>query len=527
MDFCESPSFIRTINQINVHNPTTIVLPDLPRRSHIEKLKFVVHSNDIAEHLEGANSSLLRQVREILTHENTSTATALINHYICDDVNPARTGSELAQLRANAVKNGINGLLDVSRSVRETILEQVSEYVQNLSLEHNLALDYRYESCRGFYLRIKFQNDLRAPEIPNELVNCVEKKNMLECTSVDLLKQSSRLHEILSEITTLSTIILQDLFEQCRENAPIFLMISEAVATLDLLCSFAEFISAQKQCYVCPEFGDYLHVRQSRHPILAEKIPCFVPNDYSCVPEISRFQIITGANMSGKSVYLKQLAYIVIMAQMGLYVPAEYATVRIQKSLLSRIPSDTAEINVSSFSNEMNDMKRIVANANRDSLVSIDELGRGTSLKDGFFICLATSTHFQEVAEILSNKSYVLASHMQSVEVNGKMTLVYKLQPGELDLTGYGIKLAESSRLLPVDMIQSSKIIAEKLRARAQSPENSADKLLSRRRKLIWELYFALTQVYNLNCNPTYKIDLLRTPQARFVEEISGGPSAS
>ena len=500
----------------------------------------LIASIEIGNTLDISEAILMKQMREIFKHENLLAAVMLIEKYINSETGPARRRLDLAHQKANAVKNGINGLLDVSRSVRETILGQVEEYVENLATKNLLAMDYRFENTRGFYLRIKLSNGAVPFCLPDEFVNRIVKKNVMECTTISLLQQGARMNDIVGEINNLSTIIIEELFERCREYVPIFLMMSEAIAILDMLCSFADFINMQKRSYVCPEFGNYTHICQSRHPILETLVPDFVPNEYSSIPEISRFQIITGANMSGKSVYLRQFAYLVIMAQMGIYVPAEYATMSVYNSLYSRLSTDTSEINASSFTNEMSEMNRIISNininsnTNTNSLILIDELGRGTSLKDGYSICLAileylaltkatviTSTHFQEVAEILSNKSCVVVSHMQSTEVNGKLKSLYKLQHGKLSQTGYGIKYAESTQILPLDMLQVSKLIAERLRTCSKSLYNTTAKLVSKRRKLIWELYFALKQIHELDCKNQYKIDLLRTLQARFVDEIS------
>ncbi|KAG5416819.1 MSH4 [Candida metapsilosis] len=485
---------------------------------------------DILNCLEQTESPLFTQVKEILKHENIESSLLLINKFIHEDCRMAKKSIEAAHQRANAVKSGVNGLLDVSRSVRETILEQVGEYVQSLSMENNAVVEYRHDKSRGFFLKIKSSTAFDNPDF----INIIKKKNGIECTTIDLLKQSSRFGEIMAEINNISSIIISELYEQSCENTPIFFMISEAIATVDLFCCFASFISSQSKSYICPEFGNYIHIRQSRHPILENFIADFIPNDYSCVPEISRFQIITGANMSGKSVYLKQIAYILIMAQMGLYVPADYATIKIHKSILSRLSSDTSDLNASTFSNEMTEICRILKNAQQESFIIIDELGRGSSLRDGFSICLAilehlsatratvfTTTHFKEIAEILGNKSCVLASHMESIEVDGKLESKFKLEPGKLEVECYGIKYAESCQMLPLELLTESKLVAGLLKQQVQKCNDPHSKLVSKRKKLVLELYFALNQMRSLECTVAYKLDLLRTLQAKFVEEIN------
>lgn len=239
--------------------------------------------------------------------------------------------------------------------------------------------------------------------------------------------------------------------------------------------------------------------------------------------------------MSGKSVYLRQFAYLVIMSQMGIFVPAEFAKMKIFKSIYSKLSCDTHEINASLFSTEMSETANVLKNLNHDSLVILDELGRGSSFADGFSICLAilehllhmgafvfTSTHFRDIAEILSNKSCVVTSHMETSELNGNLQMKYNLVLGRTDQSGYGIRYAEHSQLLPKEMIDEAKEIAKVLESRKTVCQSEDQKLIAKRRKLVLELYFALNHISNLDADTTYKTQILRTLQAKFVEEING-----
>ncbi|EMG49034.1 hypothetical protein G210_0295 [Candida maltosa Xu316] len=462
-------------------------------------LKTVLkNSFSIRRNLQYMHSHLLAQVKQILDHDSIQLALETINHYINEDCQWANNSLELANQRANAVKSGVNGLLDVSRRVREKLLEEVSEMVNQLSEDLEMGLDYRYESTRGFFIKIK-SDKVKVDDLPNVFINTMVKKKTIECTTIDLMKQSARYNDIVSEITTLNSTIIEDLYTKINEYIPILLMVSEAIGTLDLLCSLAYFISIQKVSYICPEFNSSLTIVRSYHPILANLIHDFVPNNYSAAQEISRFQIITGANMSGKSVYLRQLAYIIIMAQIGCFIPAEYAKLRIFGFLYSRLSSDNNnEMHASSFSKEMIDMVSILKDSNDNSLVLIDELGRGSSLSDGFSICLAilekllnsgafvfTSTHFKDIAEVLSNKLCVSTSHMETDDANGALVMKYNLVSGVNEQVGYGIRYAEYSRLLPDSLIDHAKQIALVLRTRNPIHGNQEQKLTAERRKLI------------------------------------------
>ncbi|KAK6890328.1 MutS protein-like protein 4 [Candida tropicalis] len=480
------------------------------------------------------HSHLLVQIKQILEHDSIRIALDLINQYLREDCQWANSSIELVNQRANAIKPGVNGLLDVSRKIRERLLEEVAEYVENLSDELEIAIEHRYENHRGFFIKIK-EDRIGSSGLPDGFINKIKKRKFIECTTIDLMKQSSRYYDILSEITTLNSTIIEDLYGKINEYMPIFLMVSEAIGTLDLLCSFAYFTSIQKSSYVCPEFGQDVTILRSYHPILSTTVSDFVPNNYSCNYEISRFHVITGPNMSGKSVYLRQFAYLVIMSQMGIFVPAEFAKMKIFKSIYSKLSCDTHEINASSFSTEMSETANVLKNSNHDSLVILDELGRGSSFADGFSICLAileqllhmgafvfTSTHFRDIAEILSNKSCVVTSHMETSELNGNLQMKYNLVSGRTDQSGYGIRYAEHSQLLPKEMIDEAKEIAKVLESRKTVCQSEDQKLIAKRRKLVLELYFALNHISNLDADTTYKTQILRTLQAKFVEEING-----
>lgn len=491
----------------------------------------------IRKSIQNVSSHLLVQVKQILEHENVQHLLAIINEYIRNDCQWANNSTELANQRANAVKSGVNGLLDVSRRIRETLLEEVSELVAKLSEELEIFMEYRFEISRGFFIKIKGNNtDINS--LPEVLINRVKKRKTIECTTIELMKQSSRYNDIVSEITTLNSTIIHDMYTSINSYTPILLMVSEAIGTLDLLCSFAYFTSLQKDSYTCPEFAKEVTIMRSLHPILGGNNSNFVANNYSCNHELSRIHVITGANMSGKSVYLRQIAYLVIMAQMGCFVPAEYARMRIFNSLYSRISSDNVDINASLFSKEMSETAVILNDLDGDSLILIDELGRGSSLTDGFSICLAiledlickeatviTTTHFRDIAQVLANKSCVVTAHMQTVETNGQLEMKYNLVLGRNDIVGYGIRFAEVSNLLPQELIEDSKVVANILRSRKPVHGDKELKLLSRRRKLVLELYFALNYIPKLNCDMNYKMQLLQTLQSKFVEEINITPN--
>jgi DNA mismatch repair protein MSH4 len=227
---------------------------------------------------------------------------------------------------------------------------------------------------------------------------------------------------------------------------------------LDMLLCFA--LVAHEEDYVKPEISDTLALRNSRHPIL-EKVSStpVVPND-CYVDESVRFQIVTGPNMSGKSIYLNQIAIILVMAQLGCYVPCDYASIRISTKLLTRIGHDDGRhAEMSSFTEEMRDAMFILQQCNDSSMVIIDELGRGTSTADGIALTIAVSeellktksfillaTHFSEVGDVFNCNPYVVCLNLKVTVSTDNLQMIsmydYKIDNGITKVKHYGIDLA-------------------------------------------------------------------------------------
>lgn len=196
------------------------------------------------------------------------------------------------------------------------------------------------------------------------------------------------------------------MFDVIRERVDIIYEISAAIARLDFICGLAQW-SVESGSVCRPEFGDgstgsgpgSLAIRNSRHPILVNR--SIVANDYfSC--RGNSFTVVTGANMSGKSTYSKQLALLCVLAQMGSLVPADYALFPIYDRILTRIGSDDElESNASSFRMEMKEASFILEMINDTSLVIIDELGRGTGYLEGMSLALCICDYILSRSEVL------------------------------------------------------------------------------------------------------------------------------
>ncbi|KAJ1718119.1 MutS protein msh4, partial [Coemansia biformis] len=236
------------------------------------------------------------------------------------------------------------------------------------------------------------RRDALGESIPEEFVNVVVKKSTVMFTTLEL----ATLHNVADII---------------RGNIAILYRVSEAVALLDMLVSFAHHCTLH-ECAV-PEFSDAINIVDGRHPILEDLGSEVVPNSTSTTA--ATFTIVSGPNMGGKSTYLRQIVYLVIMAQIGSLVPAKSATLKVFSKLFVRMNNnDSTPTSESSFLCEMHDIAYILQSYDRHSLVVIDELGRSTAAAEGKAICRAVceelvdsaatvflTTHFLDLPEIL------------------------------------------------------------------------------------------------------------------------------
>lgn len=239
----------------------------------------------------------------------------------------------------------------------------------------------------------------------------------------------------------------------------------------------------------------------------------FIPNDYYATEQYC-FHIVTGCNMGGKSTYIRAVALLQIMAQIGSFVPAEYAAFPIIHNIFARVSTeDNIEENLSTFSVEMREMAFILRNVDDKSLAIIDELGRGTSTRDGLAIAIAMSealieskasvwfaTHFAELARVLADRPGVLNLHLaadNAILEDGMphITMLYKATAGTVDDSQhYGIHLARALGL-PPSFIEMAEHVASNLRQKRESKlQSSASRKLNARRKLILNLHAALLQ---------------------------------
>ena len=391
----------------------------------------------------------------------------------------------------------------------------------------------KYDTARQYYIHIDAL-ELEEGNLPDVFINVFRKRNTIECQTLDLLKWNQKIVDSHHEVLLMSDQKIQELIDNIRENlAPLFI-ISDAIARLDMFASFAHLVTTQDYCR--PELTQALAVKSGRHPI-REKIHAeqFIPND-AYVTKQSRFQIITGCNMSGKSTYIRSHALMAVMAQTGCFVPATYASFPIFHQLLARVSmDDSIEANVSTFAAEMRETAFILRNVDKRSMVIIDELGRGTSTRDGLCIAIAVAealvdsgafvwfaTHFRDLPKILAERNGVVNLHL-SVKLHeaDKMTMLYKVANGAVKEEHYGIALAKVVDL-PPDVIRVAEEVSNKLTSNMEKrKKHSPAILLARRRKLILSLREQLTQAREGNMQGKVLATWMKKLQDEFVNRMA------
>uniref|UniRef100_A0A3B3CUB6 MutS homolog 4 n=1 Tax=Oryzias melastigma TaxID=30732 RepID=A0A3B3CUB6_ORYME len=334
------------------------------------------------------------------------------------------------------------------------------------------------------------------------------------------------------------------LLSTIHEHIHCLYKLSDAVSMLDMLLSLANACTISD--YVRPEFTDTLAIKQGRHPILERMARQQPVSNNAYISEGSNFVIITGPNMSGKSTYLKQVALCQIMAQIGSFVPAEYASFRLAGQIFTRIGvDDDFETNSSSFMLEMKEISYIIHNASDKSLIIIDELGRGTSAEEGIGICHSVcefllglkaftlfATHFLELCQLESlypnvENQHMEVQHMRSGDTGVEQVVyTYLLKRGCSEERLYGLRAAEMTAL-PPSIIQEARTIASKVSQQLMARHHVDPE--SHRQRALYRLATRLLQAArNSRLDPDSLRMYLKGLKNQFESELqSAGPPAA
>jgi DNA mismatch repair protein MutS len=372
------------------------------------------------------------------------------------------------------IRDGFDGPLDELRDISRNSRTYIAQIEQRERTRTGIAsLKVRFNNVFGFYIEISKANQHLAPadyERKQTLVNAER------FTTGELKELEVKILEAEERMLAIEREIFERLRGQAAAESARIRATAAAIAELDVTCALAEI--AVENRYTRPRFSTTgeMRVVAGRHPVierLAEKdAQRFIPNDVAFTPPSDFIAVITGPNMGGKSTYLRQVALLTILAQIGSFVPAESALVPIVDRVFTRIgAADNLARGRSTFMVEMTETAVILNTATERSLIVLDEIGRGTSTYDGLALAWAViehiqrniraktlfATHYHELTELASQLSGVRNLHVSVKESGDQILFLRRVEPGAADRS-YGIEVARLAAL-PMSVIERARQI--------------------------------------------------------------------
>lgn len=383
--------------------------------------------------------------------------------------------------KGNVIAEGYCKELDELRSISNHGRQYLME-IQNREMEKTgiSSLKVGYNNVFGYYLEVRntYKDKVPANWVRKQTLAQAERyiTEELKAYEEKILGADEKILSLEEKLFNELIIAMQDYIPQIQINA-------NAIAHLDCLLSFAKV--AEENNYIRPLISsdNVLDIKQGRHPVIETQLPLgehYVPNDIYLDTEKQQIMIITGPNMAGKSALLRQTALIVLMAQVGCFVPAESAKIGLVDKIFTRVgASDNISLGESTFMVEMTEAADILNNVSPKSLVLFDELGRGTSTYDGISIAWAIveylhenpkarartlfATHYHELNEMEKNFSRIKNYNVSVKEVDGKVLFLRKLVRGGSEHS-FGIHVAEIAGM-PRSIVKRAQVILKQLEA--------------------------------------------------------------
>lgn len=427
----------------------------------------------IHDRLSSMQSPLLQEIFESLdTLEDLKTAieTTIVDEppFVLREGGMIRDGAneELDKLRE--IQNGGTGMLTAIEA-----REKEATGIRNLRVGYNRVFGYYIEVAKG-----------QLGLVPDSYIRKQTLSTGERYITQELKELESKILGAKDRIVSLEYEIFTQLRTKVSEQAPRVQKTAQAIAQLDVLCSFAHTAVHNHYCRPEVDLSGEIRITQGRHPVVEQmlKNTLFVPNDTVLGADGCRAAIITGPNMAGKSTYMRQVALIVLVAQMGSFVPASSARIGIVDKLFTRIgASDDLSSGQSTFMVEMNEVADILKNATPRSLLILDEIGRGTSTFDGMAIAKAVleyavdakklgaktlfATHYHELTSMDQEIPEIRNFNIAVKKRQGEMIFLRKIVPGAAD-DSYGVEVAKLAGL-PDKLIARARAVLKELESGA------------------------------------------------------------
>ena len=383
--------------------------------------------------------------------------------------------------KGGVIRNGVNDELDELRHIAYSGKDYLLQIQEREAQETGItSLKVGYNNVFGYYLEVR---NAYKDKVPQEWVRKQTLAQAERYITQELKEYEEKILGAEDKILSLEAQLFNDLVLALQEFIPQIQINANVLAHLDCLLSAAK--TAEENHYVRPIVSpsDTIDIKQGRHPVIETQLPIgehYVPNDILLDSERQQIIIITGPNMAGKSALLRQTALIVLLAQIGSFVPAESAQIGLVDKIFTRVgASDNISLGESTFMVEMTEAANILNNVTPRSLVLFDELGRGTSTYDGISIAWAIveylhehpkaqartlfATHYHELNEMEKNFSRIKNYNVSVKEVEGKVIFLRKLERGGSEHS-FGIHVAEISGM-PKSIVKRANVILKQLEA--------------------------------------------------------------
>ena len=379
--------------------------------------------------------------------------------------------AELDEIR-NIMNSGKDFLLDIEQRERE------ATGIRNMKIKFNKVF--------GYFIEITKAN---LDMVPEHYIRKQTLSNSERYITPELKKYEDTIINSKAKIEDLEYHLFKEISGKLKEHRKILSELAERLAYIDVMVSFA--VSAIENDYAKPEMNEEysFEIEGGRHPVVEKLIgrTDYVSND-TVFTEKESFVVLTGPNMSGKSTYMKQIALISIMAQIGSFVPAKKANLSVIDKYLTRIgASDDILTGQSTFMVEMSEVSNILNNATEKSLIILDEVGRGTSTTDGVSIATAISmyiddkigaktvfaTHYHELTDLENKFAHIVNYRIEVDEKQGKVMFLRNIVKGGADKS-YGIEVAKLAGL-PKEILIESKKILKRLEQKKELIERTVD----------------------------------------------------
>jgi len=381
--------------------------------------------------------------------------------------------------KGGVMADGVNAELDELRRIAYSGKDYLLQIQEREAAATGIqSLKIGYNNVFGYYLEVR---NTYKDKVPPEWVRKQTLAQAERYITQELKEYEEKILGAEDKILSLEARLYNELVEAIQAFIPQIQTNAALLARLDCLLSFAK--TAEEHRYIRPviDDSDVIDIKQGRHPVIETELPIdepYVPNDIMLDQERQQIIIITGPNMAGKSALLRQTALIVLLAQVGCFVPAESARIGLVDKIFTRVgASDNISLGESTFMVEMTEASNILNNVTPRSLVLFDELGRGTSTYDGISIAWAIveylheqpkarartlfATHYHELNEMEKNFSRIKNYNVSVREVEGKVIFLRKLERGGSEHS-FGIHVAEIAGM-PRSIVKRANVILKQL----------------------------------------------------------------